>query len=175
MTIDSPNDAPRRLMVLGVVALAISLASAGLAIWAVTTRPANGAPGPRGATGPRGQTGLQGVPGSAGPAGPRGAPGANGAVGTLKSSRLVTGTPVETAANPPVGTLLSAVAVCPSQSFLLSGGATVATTGGNDANVKLRSSKPGSSSGWQALAVVTGKLGLGQSMTLRAFALCGTD
>jgi len=174
MTTDTPRDTTRRLIALCVVALAFSLASTGVAIWAVTKRPANGARGPQGATGPRGRAGQQGLPGVPGPVGPRGATGATGAVGAVKSSRLVASLPVQTGADPAIGSVLSAVAVCPPGTFLLSGGATVATTAGTATNVRLSSSKPGTSS-WQALAVVTGKLGLGQAMTLRAFALCGSE
>ena len=104
------------------------LASAGLAGWAVSRRPENGAVGPRGAQGARGNTGPQGPPGATGPMGPMGFTGATGAIGTVRSSRLVTGLLAQTAADPPVGTPLSADAQCPSGTFLLSGGATVSTT-----------------------------------------------
>src|ERR1700722_12803476 len=108
----------KNLLQIGVIAaLVISLVSVGLAAWAVAKRPQRGAVGPRGAEGPQGKTGPQGTPGIAGPTGPTGA---TGAVGTVRSSRLVIGTIAESQPNPPVGTLLSAVAPCPSGSFLLS-------------------------------------------------------
>ena len=156
-------------------ALVISLASAGLAGWAVSRRPENGAAGPRGAQGARGNTGPQGPPGATGPMGPMGFTGATGAIGTVRSSRLVTGLLAQTAADPPVGTPLSADAQCPSGTFLLSGGATVSTTAGSASGVKLQSSAPAAAPAWNARAVVTGKLPAGEAMTLRAFALCGAN
>jgi hypothetical protein len=160
------------LLACAVAALVISLVSVGLAAWALSNRPVNGAVGPRGAAGPPGKTGPQGTPGVAGPSGP---PGAAGGVGTVQSSRLVPGSLAQTAPNPPVGTPLSAVAQCPAGTFLLSGGATVSTTTGSEAGVKLQSSAPGTSPVWNARAVVTGKLQAGSAMTLRAFVLCGSD
>ena len=156
-------------------ALVISLASAGLAGWAVSRRPENGTVGPRGAQGARGPTGPQGAPGATGPMGPMGFTGATGAIGTVRSSRLVTGRLAQTAADPPVGTPLSADAQCPSGTFLLSGGATVSTTAGGVSGVRLQSSAPAAAPAWNARAVVTGKLADGEAMTLRAFALCGSS
>ena len=158
-----------------IAALVISLASAGVAGWALSARPANGAVGPRGAQGPRGSSGRQGLPGATGPIGPAGPVGATGPVGTVRSSRLVTGALAQTEADPPVGTLLAAVAQCPSGTFLLSGGATVSTTGGSGSGVKLQSSAPASGQAWDTRAVVSGKVPPGLAMTLRAFALCGSS
>jgi hypothetical protein len=160
------------LMVCTIAALVISLVSVGLATWALSNRPENGAVGPRGAEGPPGKTGAQGTPGVAGPSGP---PGAAGGVGTVQSSRLVPGSLAETAPNPPIGTPLSAVAQCPAGTFLLSGGAAVSTTTGSTVGVKLQTSVPGTSPTWSARAVVTAKLQVGSAMTLRAFALCGAN
>ena len=146
------------------------LASPGGNLEAPNTGPA----GAQGAVGPRGAQGAQGVAGPTGPTGPAGATGPTGATPTIHGSRLVTGTLVTTPPDPPVGTLLSSVAQCPAGAFLLSGGAIVSTTAGTEAGVKLKSSSPSATSSWQALAQVTGKLPSGQSMTLQAFALCGS-
>jgi hypothetical protein len=173
MSIESEIDGSPRLVWGAIIAaLVIALAGVGIAAWALANRPQNGAAGARGATGARGPMGVQGVPG---PTGPAGTPGATGPAQPVKSSRLITGALAQTAPNPPVGTLLSAVAVCPAGTFLLSGGATVSTTGGPKSNVKLQSSTPSSASAWRSMAAVTGKLASGQSMTLRAFALCGVS
>jgi len=176
MTSEDQTGPPRALLWGCVIAaLVISLASAGLAGWAISSRPHNGSVGPRGAQGPRGKTGLQGTPGATGATGPIGFTGATGAIGTVRSSRLVTGPLAQTAADPAVGTPLSAVAQCPSGMFLLSGGATVSTTSGSTPGVKLQSSAPAAAPAWNARAVVTGKLAAGEAMTLRAFALCGVS
>jgi hypothetical protein len=166
--------APSWLWAIAIGALVISLASAGIAGWALSRHPEPGPVGARGTVGPQGKQGLQGVAGPAGPAGPVGATGIPGATPTIHGSRLVTGATVQTASSPAVGTLLSDVAQCPANTFLLSGGAIVSTTAGTESGVKLRSSSPGPSSSWRALAVVTGNVPAGQSMTLRAFALCGS-
>ncbi len=154
-------------------AILISLASLGIASWALSRHPLEGAVGARGPAGPQGATGPQGAQGPPGPAGPQGATGAAGATVKLGSSRLITGPLATTVPDPPVGTLLSAVAQCPANTFLLSGGAIVSTTSGTKAGVTLQSSAPSPSSSWRALAAVKGKVPAGQSMTLRAFALCG--
>jgi hypothetical protein len=173
MSTGSEHDGSRRLLWSAIIAaLVISLASAGVAAWALSMRPERGATGARGAVGPPGSTGPQGP---AGPAGPSGAAGAAGSAGTIQSSRVVNGPLAKTVPDPPVGTLLSAVAVCPSPTFLVSGGATVSTTGGSSASVKLQSSGPGTTSAWRAMAVVTAKLRPGQAMTLKAYAVCGTS
>ena len=166
--------APSLLWAITASAIVVSLASAGVAGWALSRHPEPGAVGARGPVGPRGEQGPQGAIGPTGPAGPTGATGAPGATPTIRGSRLVTGPLVTTAPSPPIGTLLSDVAQCPANTFLLSGGAIVSTTGGTEAGVKLQSSKPTASSSWDALAEVTGKIPPGQSMTLRAFALCGS-
>jgi hypothetical protein len=160
------------LMVCTIVALVVSLVSIGLAAWALSRHPENGAVGPPGAEGPPGKAGPPGTPGVTGPSGPTGA---TGAVGTVRTSRLVTGPLAATVPNPAVGTSLSAVASCPAGTFLLSGGATAATTAGSEAGVKLQSSTPAASPAWNAQAVVTKELQAGSEMTLRAFALCGAN
>jgi hypothetical protein len=166
--------APTLLWAITISAIVISLASAGVAGWALSRHPAPGAVGARGPVGPRGGQGPEGATGATGPAGPAGATGAPGGTPTIRGSRLVSGPLVTTVPGPAIGTLLSDVAQCPANTFLLSGGAIVSTTGGSEAGVKLQSSKPSASSSWDALAEVTGKIPSGQSMTLRAFALCGS-
>jgi hypothetical protein len=171
MSIGDDSDGSRRLLwAFAIGSLVVSLISVGLAAWAFSRGPAKGATGASGAAGPPGTTGAQGAQGPAGPTGPAGA---TGAVGTIQSSQLVTGPLAQTVPDPPVGTQLSAVAVCPPKTFLLSGGATVSTTGGSTAGVKLQSTGPGPGSAWRSLAVVTTKLENGKSMTLRAYAVCG--
>jgi hypothetical protein len=162
------------LWAFAIAALAISLASAGIAGWAISRGSQKGAAGPRGVQGPRGQAGPQGPPGVPGATGPVGLTGPAGATGAIRTSRFVTGALAETAANPPVGTPLSAVAQCPPKMFLLSGGATVSTTAGTGSGVKLQSSVPAAAPAWNARAIVTAKLPQGQAMTLRAFALCAS-
>jgi len=171
MSIRNDSDGSRRLLwALAIGSLVVSLVSVGLAAWAVSRGPTRGATGARGAAGPAGQTGAQGAQGPAGPTGPAGT---TGAVGSVQSSQIVTGPLAQTAPDPPVGSQLSAVALCPAKTFLLSGGATVSTTGGSTAGVKLQSTGPGPGAAWRSLAVVTTKLGTGRSMTLRSYAVCG--
>jgi hypothetical protein len=171
MSVGYEEGGSRRLLwVITISALVVALIAVGLAAWALTRGPETGPTGARGATGSQGRTGAPGAQGPAGPAGPAGPP---GAVGTIQSSRLVTGPLAQTVPDPPSGTELSAVAVCPVKTFLLSGGATVSTSGGSSAGVKLQSSSPGPGSAWRSMAVVTGKLEAGKSMTLRAYAVCG--
>jgi hypothetical protein len=162
MSIGNDSDGSRGLLwAFAIASLVVSLASVGIAVWALNREPSRGASGPRGATGPTGRTGAQGAQGPA------------GAVGTIHSSQIVTGPLAQTSPNPAIGTQLSAVALCPAKTFLLSGGATVSTTGGSTSGVKLQSTGPGSGSAWRSLATVTGKLASGSSMTLRAYAVCG--
>ena len=171
MAIGNEKDRSRRLLwACAIASLVVSLISVGLAAWSLSRKPERGATGARGAAGPPGQTGAQGAPGPAGPAGPAGQ---TGAVGTIQSSRVVTGPLAQTVPDPPVGTQLSAVAVCPAKTILLSGGATVSTTEGSTSGIKLESSGPAPGSAWRSLAAVTGNLGSGKSMTLRAYAVCG--
>jgi hypothetical protein len=173
MSVGYEKDGPRGLLwACAIGALVVALISVGLAAWALSRGPERGATGARGAAGSRGETGAQGAQGPSGPAGPAGA---TGGVGTIQSSRVVTGPLAQTAPDPPVGTQLSAVVVCPAKTFLLSGGSTVSTTGGSTSGVRLQSSGPGSGSAWRALAVVTENLESGRSMTLRAYAVCGVS
>jgi hypothetical protein len=157
-----------------ICALLIALASAGIASWALSRHPLNGVTGARGPVGPQGKQGLQGVAGVPGPVGPQGATGAPGVTPTIHGSRLITAPVVSTVPNPSVGTLLSNGVQCPANTFLLSGGAIVSTTDGTESGVKLQSSAPTKFSSWQANAEVIRKLPVGQSMTLRAFALCAS-
>jgi hypothetical protein len=167
-----------------IAALVVSLASVGLAVWAVARTPENGHAGLRGAEGPRGlqgQPGVQGVAGAPGHVGLTGAtgkqavPGPKGSPGTVRSTEVISGAAVQSAPNPLVGTMLSANTPCPLQTVLLSGGATVSSSEGMGSNVELRSSSPASSSVWRAVAEVTGVLGSGHVMILKPFVLCGVD
>lgn len=173
----------RRLVWGGVItALVVSLASVGIAVWALTKPPEDGQVGPRGVQGPAGIQGLQGIQGvqgiqgpvgSVGTTGKQGVQGPKGTPGTVRSSQVVSGALVQTGPNPSVGTVLTATTPCPAQTILLSGGATVITTAGSSSNVILRTSVPASSSAWRFVAQVTGLLGSGQAMTLKPYVVCG--
>ena len=177
------DEASRRLLVAGViVALVVALVSVGIATWALTRGAQSGQTGQRGAQGPpgiqgvqgaQGLQGIQGPVGAMGPMGKQGVQGPKGTPGTSRSSQVISGALLETAPNPSVGTVLTATTSCPAQTVILSGGATVTTTGGSSANVSLRSSIPVSSSAWRFVAQVTMTLGSGQAMTLKPFVVCG--
>jgi hypothetical protein len=146
------------------VALLFGLAGLGIGAYAVATTPAKTS-GPQGPVGPRGVSGPQGVAGQAGPAGP---------AGTIASSSIVQGTALTTAPNPALGAVLTAKTSCPAGKILLSGGAQVFAPGVQaDRNVELRSSFPFSATQWQTVAIVTGALGAGVSMTMKPYVVCG--
>ena len=135
-----------------------------------------GNPGPTGPAGPKGATGLtgkQGSPGLAGPAGAQGVPGPAGTSGTIVASSAVSGTTVLSAADPPVGTTVTATASCPQGEILLGGGAQVSVPGTASKNVALRSSFPAGANGWRAVASVIGPLGAGEQMAVHPYLLCG--
>lgn len=140
-----------------------------------------GIPGPQGATGaqgpagPRGATGLAGKQGPAGPegaAGARGPVGATGANGTIVASTAVSGTPVLSAIDPPVGTAVTATATCPQGGIVLGGGAQVSAPGTAVKDVVLRSSLP-TANGWRATGSVIAPLGAADQMSVRPYVLCG--
>ena len=81
--------------------------------------------GPQGPAGVSGQRGKTGPAGPAGPAGARGRTGKQGPAGTIAGSSVVTGTLLKSAADPAVGTTLSATTACPSGAVLLGGGGRV--------------------------------------------------
>jgi hypothetical protein len=151
-------------------ALIVGLAGIGVGGYALSTMPAKTS-GPRGPVGPKGETGPQG------PAGPRGATGPKGAAGlpgTITNTSVVAATALKSAANPAVGTVLVASTACPAGHLLLSGGAQVSAPGVKaDRNVELRSSFPLDKTHWQTVAIVTGPLGPGVSMTMKPFVMCG--
>ncbi len=135
-----------------------------------------GIQGPTGPAGPKGATGLTGKQGSQGPVGPAGAKGAIGPVGasgTIVSSSTVSGTTVLSAADPPVGTTVTATVSCPQGQILLGGGAQVSVQGAPSKNVALRSSFPSAGNGWRAVAYVSGPLGVGEQMAVHPYVLCG--
>lgn len=148
-------------------ALLIGLAGVGVGAYAIAATPASvsGPQGPTGQTGPAGPQGQQGVPGTKGPAGPAGA---------IAATSIVASTALKSAPNPAVGTVLTAKTGCPTGKILLSGGAQVFAPGVQaDRNVELRSSFPVSTTQWQTVAIVTGQLGTGVSMTMRPYVVCG--
>ena len=148
-------------------ALVIALAGLGVGVYALATMPAETS-GPRGPAGPQGATGPQGpqgVPGAKGEAGP---------AGTIADTSVVAATALTSPPNPAVGTVLVAKTSCPAGHVLLSGGAQVSAPGVQaDRNVELRSSYPLNKEQWQTVAIVTGPLGAGVSMTMKPFVMCG--
>lgn len=142
-------------------ALAVGLAGLGVGAYALATMPAK-TTGPRGPVGPRGAIG------------PQGDPGPKGDVGTIADTSIVAASPLTSSANPAVGTVLVARTSCPFGLVLMSGGADVSAPGVQaDRNVELRSSFPVNKSHWQTVAIVTGPLGAGVSMTMKPFVVCG--
>lgn len=156
---------PGWVIALLILALLLGAAGIGAAIYAVNKVPAHGT------------AGSQGVAGKTGPAGPTGAKGATGPAGspgTVISPTPVNGTAVSTSADPAPGTTLTADTTCPTGKVLLSGGAQVTATGGTK-DVALQSSYPSSATTWVTTAVVQSALPTGSVMTLRPYALCGTE
>ena len=138
-----------------VAALVIGLAGLGVGAYAVATTPAKTS-GPQGppakgscrSTGPTGGARSQGVAVLAGPA------------GALAATSIIASTALKSAPDPGVGTVLVAKTTCPAGKILLSGGAQVSAPGVlADRNVELRSSFPFSTTQWQTVAIVTGRLG----------------
>ena len=169
----SPINRSKWVVPVVIAALFIGAAGLGVGIYAVVTTPAKtsgpqGPTGPVGATGTQGPQGLQGVKGAAGPAGPA------GAAGTVVATSIVSSTSVKSAPDPAVGTVLVAKTSCPAGKVLLNGGAQVTAPGIQaDRNVTLRSSFPISSTKWQTVAMVTGRLGAGVVMTMTPYVVCG--
>ena len=126
-----------------------------------------GKPGAVGATGPAGKTGATG------PAGVPGQAGATGPAGTIANSAAISGPTLLSVPNPPIGTTLTATTSCPAGQVLLSGGAQVSAPGSSNNYVALRSSFPLNSHSWESVGLVTGKLGVDQTMKLKPFVLCG--
>jgi len=153
-----------------VAALVVGLAGLGVGAYAVATMPAktSGPQGPVGQTGAVGPQGQQGVPGAKGVAGPA------GPAGALAATSIVASTALKSAPDPGVGTVLVAKTTCPAGKILLSGGAQVSAPGVlADRNVELRSSFPFSTTQWQTVAIVTGRLGRGVVMTMMPYVVCG--
>ena len=150
-----------------IAALFVGLAGLGVGAYALATTPAKtsgpqGPIGPRGATGPQGPQGIAGQPGAAGPA------------GTVASISIVQSTALKTTPDPATGAVLAAKTSCPAGKVLLNGGAQVSAPGVQaDRNVELRSSFPTSATQWQTVAIVTGSLGAGVSMTMKPYVVCG--
>jgi hypothetical protein len=144
-----------------IAALLFGLAGIGLGAYALATRPAqvSGPTGPQGAQGPRGPQGLQGKQGSS---------------GTIAATTITRGASKTSAPNPQPGTVLQATTSCPSGQILVGGGAQVSAPGVSaDRNVTLRSSFPVNTTSWETVALVTGSLGQGVSMTMTPYVLCG--
>ena len=152
--------APRWTTTAVILALLLGLAGVGLGAYALVKQPAKQA-------GPAGQQGAQG---------PRGIQGKPGVPGTVAASSVVTGSAQTTSPDPPAGTVLDAKTSCPPGKVLLSGGAQVSAPGdAADRNVTLRSSFPDNSTTWETVALVTGPLGSGVSMTMTPYVVCGAS
>ena len=134
-----------------------------------------GKQGPAGTIGPAGKTGATGKTGLTGTAGPLGQTGATGPAGTIASSAAISGATMVSVPNPPVGTTLTATTSCPAGQVLLSGGAQVSAPGSSDNDVALRSSFPLNSHSWESVGLVTGTLGVAQTMRLKPFVVCGAS
>jgi hypothetical protein len=92
---------------------------------------------------------------------------------------------VASVADPPVGTVVTATATCPTGRILLGGGsqvtdgpgassttATTASTSGT--GVAVLSSYPTAARAWKSVGVVTGSLTAGTAMSVQAYVICGT-
>ncbi len=87
----------------------------------------------------------------------------------------MTGTTVTSAANAALGTTVTATATCAAGKLLLGGGARVTTTGTGTAVARatMQASYPSSTTTWTAVGVVsTAALSAGNTMSVRAYALC---
>jgi peptidoglycan hydrolase-like protein with peptidoglycan-binding domain len=153
-----------------VVAVLAALAALGVAVWALEAVPAVG---PRGAQGIQGAQGVAGPQGKQGVAGPQGK---QGPAGTVTAASVVSASTLVSAPDPAVGTVLVAKTSCPAGKVLMGGGAQVWANGViADRNVSLRSSFPLNSQTWQVVAITSGPLGVGTSMNMKPFVLCGAS
>lgn len=144
-----------------IAALLCGLGGIALGAYAVSTKPAQ-------------LSGPAGPPGARGPQGPQGLQGKQGPSGTISATSITRGATKTTAPDPQPGTVLEATTRCPSGEILVGGGAQVSAPGVTaDRNVTLRSSFPVNTTSWQTVALVTGSLGQGVSMTMTPYVLCG--
>jgi hypothetical protein len=149
-----------------IVALVLGLAGLGVGLYALATQPAKVS----GPTGSQGQTGAQG------PQGPQGVEGKQGPAGSVASTTIERGTTKVTDPDPAPGAVLDAMTSCPTGTILLSGGAQVSAPGLTaDRNVALRSSFPMNETTWETVALVTGPLGQGVSMSMTPYVICGAQ
>ena len=154
-----------------------------------------GFPGPTGPQGPVGATGPAGAPGPKGATGPQGpaGPAGSGGSGSALTSSVVQGTVESSAADPAIGTTVSATATCPSGRILLGGGTQVTSTpvpsaaGGTttttakagstatpQSGVALLSSEPSAARSWKGIGVVTAPIGAAAMMSVQVSVVCGT-
>ncbi len=130
-----------------------------------------GAKGPAGAPGATGATGAAGPVGAQGPAGPAGPQGPAGASGTLTTTVATSQDAVGGGAN----SVTSALAECPAGTVLTGGGGTVSNSvTAAQASVQLVGSQP-EANGWRATGVINTALGLGNTMTVTAYAICAAS
>lgn len=158
------RSAPSWTAGVAIVALLVGLAGLGVGAYGLATQPAkvSGPIGPQGKQGPQGSQGRQGPSGKPGPA------------GTVASAKITRGTSKSSTPDPQPGAVLEATTSCPTGQILLAGGAQVSAPGVKaDRNVTLRSSFPVNATSWETVALVTGALGPGVSMTMTPYVLCG--
>jgi hypothetical protein len=154
-----------------VAALVLGVAGIGVGVYALVNGPVKN--GATGATGPQGPQGPAGPAGAQGPAGPTGATGKQGPAGTITSTNVVNATAIVSAPNPPIGTVLVAKTSCPKGQLLLSGGGQVTAPGVAQRQTTLQESFPLNATTWEVIAQTTGDLGVGNSMSLTPFVVCG--
>ena len=150
--------APNWVVPLALLAALLGLVGIGIGVYALATQPAK----------------VSGPQGPQGPQGPRGVAGKAGPSGTIASTTVVRGTTKTTPPNPDPGSVLDEQTSCPAGKILVSGGAQVTAPGVTaDRNVTLRASFPVNETTWETVAMVTGSLGQGVSMTMTPYVVCG--
>ena len=129
--------------------------------WSLT-RGAAGPQGSKGDTGAQGPPGAQGAPGAQGPPGPPGP----------SNSQIVTSATVSSGFNAPGGTVISAIATCPSGTKVLGGGYRLdESLQTQQSRVRSSDSFPSGASEWTASAIVTRTL-VGSEASITALAVC---
>ena len=71
-----------------------------------------------------------------------------------------------------MNTLTTATVSCPLGKVLLGGGAEVTTTAAQKSRAILVSSYPSAAASWTAIGVANAALGAGNTMTVKAYAVC---
>jgi len=149
------------------------LAGLGVGIYSVATTPAKTS-GPQGPAGPPGLPAQKANKDCREHLAPKVTLVRSGRQAPSAATSISSGTVLTSPPDPPVGTVLVAKTTCPNGKILLSGGAQVSAPGVvPDRNVDLRSSFPLTNNQWQTVAIVTGPLGAGVSMSMKPYVVCG--